>query len=159
MAFKAEKDTIVNKSPVETFNDLQSAFERIGKVQESDVESGRIKGKTKYGLQTVKITATLEAMEGQTKITFHGKSDDAQGIGAQKGIERLFETMQNLDNPDFQPSKTGISFAQVIANILAFIIGVIIYVSIDNWWIATLVYAVFVVVVNLIYSNKKKAEK
>mgnify|MGYP001086064707 CR=1 FL=1 len=110
--FKAEKEYFVNQSPEEAINDLREAFERIGKSQNVDIDAGRITGKTRFGLQTVKIEATLTALEGQTKIVFRGKSDDAQGIGAQKGIERLFETMQNLDNLDYQPSKTGISFGQ-----------------------------------------------
>ena len=157
--FKAEKSYVVDQSQSEVLNDLKEAFESIGKVQDVDAGAGKIKGQTRFGLQKVKIEATLEALDGQTKITYNGKSDDAQGIGAQKGIERLFETMQNLDNLDYQPSKTGISFGQVIANVLAFIIGVIIYVIIDNWWIATLIFTIFVVVANSIFSNRKKSEK
>ena len=155
--FKAEKSYVVDQSQSEALNDLKQAFEQIGKVQDVDIKAGIIKGNTRYGLQKVKIEAILESQEGQTKITFHGKSDDAQGIGAQKGIERLFETTQNLDNLDYQPSKTGISFGQVAANVLLVIIAFIIGFTIENIWISTLVLAVVLGVVNIIFSKTKKS--
>jgi len=55
--FRAEKVYLYDKSPDETFEDLKDALERIGKVQDFDIDSGRIKGITRYGLQKVKIEA------------------------------------------------------------------------------------------------------
>ena len=157
--FRAEKKYLYDKSPGETFEDLKDALERIGKVQDFDIDSGRIKGITRYGLQKVKIEAILRARDNQTEITFHGKSDDAQGEGARKGIERLFETMGNLDNPEFSPSKSGISFGQVLANILIIIIAFVIGFSIENQWISIIVLAVSVFVVNYIFSKLKNTKK
>ena len=157
--FRAEKVYLYDKSLDETFEDLKDALEKIGKVQDINIDSGRITGITRYGLQKVKIEAILEAKDNQTELTFHGKSDDAQVEGARRGIERLFETMGNLDNPEFTPSKTGISFGQVLANILIIIIAFVIGFSIENQWISIIVLAVSVFVVNYIYSKLKNAKK
>jgi len=157
--FRVEKECVYDKSAEETLKDLQEALEKIGKVKGIDVEKGTISGKTRYGLQGVKIEAALEAMDSKTKIIFHGKSDDAQGKGAQKGIERLFETMQNLENPEFTPSKTGISFGQVFANILIIIIAFVIGFSIENKWISIIVLAVSVFLINYFFSISKKTRK
>jgi len=154
--FRAEKKYSYDKSPGETFEDLKDALERIGKVQDFNIDSGRIKGITRYGLQKVKIEAVLKARDNQTEITFHGKSDDAQGEGARKGIERLFETMGNLDNPEFTPSKTGISFGQVIANILVLIIAFVIGLNIENEWISIIILAVSIFLINYFFSISKK---
>lgn len=155
-AFQAEKEYLYNKSKAETLNDIEEALKRIGKVTRIDVENGVISGKTRFGLQGVKIKAVLVPEDGQTKITFHGKSDDVQGIGAQKGIERVFETMQNLDNPEFTPSKTGITFGQIAANVLAVVLAFLIGYFIENQWIGILVLAVSVVFINLLFSKSKK---
>ncbi|MEA3327073.1 MAG: hypothetical protein U9R53_07155 [Chloroflexota bacterium] len=157
--FRAEKVYLYDKSQDETFKDLKDALERIGKVQDFDIDSGKFKGKTRYGLQKVKIEATLEARDNQTEITFHGKSDDAQGEGARKGIERLFETMGNLDNPEFSPSKSGISIGQVLANILIIIIAFVIGFSIENQWISIIVLAVCVFLINYFFSITKITRK
>lgn len=156
--FKAEKSYVLDQSQSEVLNELKEAFERIGKVRDVDVKAGKIKGNTRYGLQKVKIEATVESHEGQTKITFRGKSDDAQGIGAQKGIERLFETMQNLDNTAYQPSKSGISVGQVAANVLLVIIAFIIGFTIENIWISTLVLAVVLALINMLFSRGRKTK-
>jgi len=98
-------------------------------------------------------------MDSKTKIIFHGKSDDAQGEGARRGIERLFETMGNLDNPEFSPSKSGISFGQVIANILAIIIAFVIGFYIENEWISIIILAVSIFLINYFFSISKKTRK
>jgi len=159
MPFKIKKEYVYNKSLAETLKELQDAFERIGKVRSKDIEKGTISGKTRFGLQSVQIEALLEEVDGKTKIIFQGKSDDIQGIGAQKGIERLFETMQNLDNAEFIPSKSGITFGQVIANIIAFVVALVIGFTIENIWISAFVLAVSVFLINYFYNKFSKDKK
>lgn len=156
--FSTEKEYVYNKMPDQTFKDLEIALRKIGSVKMVDVNKGIITGKARYGLQNAKIEAKLEALEGKTKIVFHGKSDDVQGIGAQKAIERLYETMKNLDNPDFIPSKSGISFGQIAANIVAIIIAFLIGYLIENEWIGILVLAVSVYLINFFFSKAKKTK-
>ena len=107
----------------------------------------------------MKIEAALEAMDSKTKIIFHGKSADSSGRETQKGIERLFETMQNLENPEFTPSKTGISLGQVLANILIIIIAFVIGFSIENEWISIIILAVSIFLINYFFSISKKTRK
>jgi len=154
--FSTEKEYIYDKSPEETFEDLKNALEKIGSVKAIDSENGNISGKARYGLQKAKIEAKIEAFEGKTKIIFKGKSDDVQGIGAQKVIERLFETMKNLDNPEFTPSKSGISLGQIAANLVAVIVAILIGILIENEWIGILVLAVSVYFINYFYSKSKQ---
>lgn len=127
--FRSTQELIYDKSPDETIKDLEQALHLIGKVQEIDITQGRLIGKAKYGLQRVKLEARVAAHDQQTLITVLGKSDDIQGIGAQKAIERLFETMQNLDNTDFKPSKTGVKWLPTLASVLLFIFAIIISIG------------------------------
>ena len=154
--FSTEKEYIYDKSPEETFEDLKNALEKIGSVKEFDSENGKISGKARFGLQTAKIEAKIEALDGETKIFFKGKSDDVQGQGAQKVIERLFETMKNLENPEFTPSKSGVSFGQIVANVIVVIIAILIGFFIENEWIGILVLVVFVYLLNYFYSKSKQ---
>ncbi len=125
-AFKTDREFNYEKNPADTLSDIEKAFVMIGKVQQIDRQTGSIQGKTKYGLQTVKIDAQVEVIDGNTKILFHGKSDDFGAVGAQKGIDNLINTMQNLDNTKYVPSKTaGISPLWVIAVILEITFSII----------------------------------
>lgn len=115
-AFKTVRELAYEKNLAETFADIEKAFIAIGKIQQIDRQAFTIQGKTKYGLQTVYINAQVEVADGKTKVVFHGKSDDFGAVGAQRAIDNLINTMQNLDNINYVPSKTsGVKPLWVIA--------------------------------------------
>jgi hypothetical protein len=106
----------------------------------------------RFGLQKVKIEAGVEALDEGSKITVHGKSDDVQGVGAEKAIDRLFETMQNLDNPDFVPSRSGVKLLPTLASVLLFVFAIIISIGMRTeqtstaWFIIVAVLSVILFV-------------
>ncbi|MGB2963853.1 MAG: hypothetical protein WBB69_07700 [Anaerolineales bacterium] len=104
---KVTQETNYNKPAIETLADLEKALNSIGKVNSVDQTKFSIKGKTKYGLQTVKIEATINGIGDESVISFTAKSDDIGGVGAKDGLKRLIEVMANVDNLDFEVSKTG----------------------------------------------------
>ena len=157
--FSVDKEYFYDKSPEETLNDINAAFEKIGSVKTIDRDNRKISGKARYGLQTAKIEVELEVIDSKTKIHFHGKSDDVQGMGAQKVIERLFETMGNLDNPEFTASKSGITFSQIAAYILSIIVGFVIGFIFENQWVGVVVFAVAVLLIPFFFSKSKKLKK
>jgi len=126
-AFKAVRELNYEKPPSETLSDIEKAFVLIGKVQKVDSEARKIQGKTKYGINRVKINAQVEVIDGKTKILFNGKSDDFGRIGLQKGIDNLINTMQNLDNTEYIPSKTaGVKPLWVISLVIEIFLAMII---------------------------------
>ncbi len=155
--FSVDKEYIYDKSPEETLNDINAALEKIGSVKTIDHDNRKISGKARYGLQTAKIEAELEAIDSKTKILFHGKSDDVQGMGANKVIERLFETMGNLDNPEFTASKSGISFSQIAAYILSIIFGLFIGFIFENQWVGVVVLAIGVFLISYFFSKSRNS--
>jgi hypothetical protein len=96
-----------DKPAAETLIDLERALGRIGKVKSVDPTTQTINGSTRFGLQSVKIEATVTGDETGSVISLIGKSDDARGVGAKNGLERLIATLGNVDDPDFEVSKTG----------------------------------------------------
>jgi hypothetical protein len=108
MAFgKKTQDLNYDKPAAEALADLEKALRRIGKVKSVDPDKMTISGRTKFGLQTVKIEASVADVESGSIISLIGKSDDARGVGAQNGLERLVETMGHVDDLDFEVSETG----------------------------------------------------
>lgn len=126
------QDTVYGKTPSETIMDLEKALNIIGNVQSVDRTALTIHGKTKYGLQTVNIRATITGSESNSKITIDALSDDAWGAGAKNGIQRLLEALQNIENPDYQPNRTGISSTNLALRVALFLI---IFVIVFGGWV------------------------
>lgn len=164
-AFKFNKEINYKKSFDETMLDVQQAFARIGKVKKIDTKKGIIQGKTRYGLQSVKITVNVAAGQDKTVIKFNGKGDDVAGIGAEKGVENLIKTMQNLTDSEFVPSKTGgVTPLFVMASIIEVILFVIIVIgyrnnSMELGVLATLSIIWVILIVYLIVSRIKMNRK
>ena len=135
-AFKTVRELIYEKSPQETIVDMEKAFGKIGNVIKVDYETGKITGKTKYGLNSVTIDAEAKDFEGKTRIIFNGKSGDAAAIGAQNGIANLVAAMQysNADGtviPEVKASAGKIIFMWIFA-VLGGLIGIFLASSIVN---------------------------
>lgn len=103
---KVAQEINYHKSAIGTLADLEKVLTRIGIVNSVDQTEYSIKGKTKYGLQTVKIEATINGIGDESVISFTAKSDDIGGVGAKDGLKRLIEMMSNVDNLDFEVSET-----------------------------------------------------
>jgi len=132
MAFgKITQEISYNQSTDKTLEDLKEALSRIGKVKSVDPDALLIKGKTRFGLQTVKIEATINGDDENSVISFVGKSDDIKGVGAKKGLEHLIETMGNLDDPNYKVSKTGLDGLQW-TYLLSGILGLIVFLIMLN---------------------------
>jgi len=138
MAFgKISQEISYNQSSDKTLEILEEALSRIGKVRSVDSDALIVKGKTRFGLQTIKIEATISGDDDESVISFVGKSDDIKGLGAKKGIERLIETMENIDDPNYEVSKTGfdgLQWTYLISGILGITIFLIILSVSPDWF-------------------------
>jgi hypothetical protein len=78
------------RHPRDVFAALASALETIGKVKETDESEGFIRGRTRYGLQVVrlKIHVTTGPDSG-SHVSVEALADDVWGAGARKGIAKL----------------------------------------------------------------------
>jgi hypothetical protein len=84
------------KSSLEALADLQRAFASIGKVVEISKLTMSITGKTRYGLQSVKLrVSVLPQGEGQSLIQVQGSGDDIWGAGARKGTDKLLRALES----------------------------------------------------------------
>lgn len=125
--FETVKELVYEKSPSDTISDIENAFSQIGKLISSQRKEGRIRGKTKYGLNSVAIDAQVNAVDGKTLVIFRGKSGDVGALGAHKGIENLINTMQNLGNAEYIPSKTaGVKPLRIIASSILLVLSIFI---------------------------------
>jgi hypothetical protein len=135
-AFRIDQELVYEKSPAETLTEMEKAFAKIGKVVKLDYETGKLSGKTKYGLNEVIIDTEVTEYEGKTKIVFHGKSGDIAAIGARNGIARLVAAMQysNADGteiPEVKASVGKLIFMWIFAA-LGGLIGVFLASSVLN---------------------------
>jgi hypothetical protein len=117
------------KSANDTFTDIHNSLAKIGKIKVSDQIAHSLRGSLKYGLQSIKVEASVQGNELESVISFKAKSDDVRGIGARKGLDRLIESMQHLDDPNYQVSKTGVSAGQWLYLLLG-LIGILAFLAI-----------------------------
>jgi hypothetical protein len=127
MAFgKITQEMKYQKSPHETLIDLEKALNNLGKVKKIEQTANTIHGRTRFGLQSVKIQATVNGNDDESIISFIAKSDDVGGVGARNGLDRLMETLENVDNLSYEVSKTGLNKLQWIYIILGGI-GILVF--------------------------------
>ena len=85
------------KSVVDTLADLEQAFASIGKVVEVSKLTASVTGKTRYGLQAVKLrVSVLPQGEASSTIQIQGFGDDIWGGGARKGTDKLLRALESL---------------------------------------------------------------
>ena len=158
----ATQDIAYNKSADETFLDVQKALSIIGKVKNTDKITLTIEGTSKYGLQSVK----LKVKNPQRKtsiISISGFSDDVWAAGAKNCMKCLIETMNNLDNPDYKPSKTGVEPMNMTLRLVGFIVASVLVAAIITWGNLLVVCGVvllgFVVLVYFIIARMRFGKK
>lgn len=130
------RDTTYSKYAEETFGDVQKALSMIGRVEKADQATLTIEGTSRYGLQSVKLKVKITPRGETSDVTLVGFSDDIRAVGAKKCIERLLETMGNLGNADYKPSRTGIKPGNMALRLAGFIILVLILLLLGSTAIA-----------------------
>jgi hypothetical protein len=84
------------KSSLEALADLERAFSAIGKVVEISKSTMSITGKTRYGLQFVKLrVSVLDQGDAKSLIQIQGFGDDVWGGGARKGTDKLIRALES----------------------------------------------------------------
>ncbi len=114
---------VVISSPLAGAFDLVSqAMGRLGKVKKEDRQQQFVEGRIKYGLQSVKVRASLvERDAGKTNVLIQASSDDVWGVGAKNATKRLVEALRNLDNPGYQPDRLGMHPAALVGLLIGFV--------------------------------------
>ena len=92
------KDTELDygKRPELAFEDLRQALSAIGKVEEADPEAMFLRGRTRFGLQRVRIKLRVASSVHGSTISIHALADDLWGMGAKKGIDKLITALEGL---------------------------------------------------------------
>lgn len=128
MAFgKINQEMTYQRSPEETLVDLEKALNKLGKVKKIDRSANTITGKVRYGLQSTNIQATVSGSDDKSTISFVAKKGDIGGIAAKNSLERLRETLENVDDLSYEVSRTGLNQMQWIYVVLG-VIGVVLLV-------------------------------
>lgn len=86
------------KSAMETLADLQIAFDTIGKAIGISKTTLSITGKTRCGLQSVKLrVSVLSQGDRQSLVQIQGFGDDVWGGAARKGTDKLLRALDALN--------------------------------------------------------------
>ena len=126
-------EVVVSCSLIDAFKHVSQAVESLGKVKKEDSQQQFIEGRIRYGLQSVKVRASLvEREEGKTNVVIQASSDDIWGGGARKATERLVETLCNLDNPGYTPDRLGMHPAALFAVLIGFVFLMILIINYLN---------------------------
>jgi hypothetical protein len=84
------------KSAIMALADLERAFSSIGKVVEISKLTMSVTGKTRYGLQSVKLrVSVLDQGDNKSLIQIQGFGDDIWGGGARKGTDKLIRALES----------------------------------------------------------------
>lgn len=81
---------------LEALADLERAFSSIGKVVEISKLTMSLTGRTRYGLQSVKLqVSVLDQGTNQSLIQIQSFGDDIWGGGARKGTDKLLRALES----------------------------------------------------------------
>jgi len=156
---ESSQELAYHKSAPDAFGDAQKALSMIGEMKKSDPVALSIEGTSKYGLQNVRLIVRVTPQGNESSILIRGFSDDIWASGAKNCISRLQEAMGNLDNPEYRPSKTGVSPQRMILTLLVFVIavlGVIVILPYLPLWVTGLlvVFGVGALIWSLVAGNR-----
>jgi hypothetical protein len=134
---EAGRQVPYSKPPEAAFDDVCRALELIGKIRQADKAALTIRGTCRYGFQAIDLRIQVGPRDGASLIDIRAFSDDIRASGARHGTDRLLETLSNLDNPDYKPSKTGLSPASMLLRLAGFVILVlallVVFASTPSW--------------------------
>jgi hypothetical protein len=140
---EATKEVEYDKPPLQTLGDLQSALSKIGQVSGVDEQEMTVQGTSRYGLQKVRMRLIVTPNGNGSKITAVSLSDDVWAAGAKNCNRRLFEALQNLNNPNYVPSQGGMSLLRLILSFVAFVVVLLFILTalpyLPSWVTATVI--------------------
>ena len=120
------------ESPQVAFERAVSALKQGGSIVRSDEGSRTLSGRIVYGLQRVAVDVHVTGDERSSQVVVSAKSDDIQQIGAASALERMFQTMENINNPNFKPDRRGATTGGLIFQIVVFVVILIVVIGFIN---------------------------
>jgi hypothetical protein len=80
-------------SPADAFEKALRAMSAIGKVTESDVSEGFVRGTTRYGFQKVRLKVHVRPQDAGSVVGVKALADDVWGKGARSGMMRFRDAL------------------------------------------------------------------
>lgn len=114
-------EVVISDTADATADVVSHAINRLGRVKRREGNQA-VHGRIKYGLQSVKVCASLvERVRGQTTVVIQASGDDVWGTAAKSATERLVEMLLNLDNPGYRPDRLGMHPAALVGLLIGFV--------------------------------------
>ena len=116
-----DNELILVTDTATAFASVRSAIERLGRVSETDEKRRVVEGRVRFGLQSVRVRASIAEEEPhRTRVVIQASSDDVWGAGAKSATRRVMETLRNLNTPGYQPDRLGIHPAALAGVLIGF---------------------------------------
>ena len=117
--------------PEEIAGKAERALMGIGALEEATERS--VTGTVAYGLRRASLYVTwAEELEGMV-VTLQATGDDVDGLAEASALDRFEASYRNLDNPHFQPDRTGVSPVNLLLAIGLFAGAVLLLTGIGVW--------------------------
>ena len=121
------------KPVAEAFSDAQKALSAIGRVTNSDPIRHTLQGKTRYGLQGVKLQITITHSDAGSTVCASANSDDVWDAGGKSAVKRFHDALKSVDDPTYSPRKNGLTPLQTTAGVSAFLLILLGIMALIRW--------------------------
>lgn len=76
------------------YEDVKRAFTEIGKVLEASPLTRTVMGRTRFGLQSIRLRVAVHAVDDQSsRVDIQSFGDDLWGGGARRGADKLVRAL------------------------------------------------------------------
>lgn len=118
-----DNELILVTDAATAFASVRSAMERLGRVRKTDEKLRAVEGRVRFGLQSVRVRASIaEEESGRTRVVVQASSDDVWGAGAKSATRRMMELLRNLNTPGYRPDRLGMHPAALVGVLLGFVL-------------------------------------
>lgn len=121
------------KSVADAFMDAEKALAAIGVVKDSNLERYTLRGKTRYGLQGIKISIDVTPVNAGSAIRAIAKSDDIWDAGGKSAVKRFFEALGRADDPTYVPRKNALTPLQTTSRVIGFVAILLGVMALIHW--------------------------
>lgn len=90
----SERTVTIQHQPTEALNMVRRAFEDIGKVKSVEDDKMLVRGSTRYGLQKVRLKASVAPDPAGSVVTVKAQGDDVWGKAAKSAVQRLADALE-----------------------------------------------------------------
>lgn len=81
----------------QALRDVEAAFATIGKVLDSSPLTRTVTGRSRFGLQRIKLRVSIhDRGDGTSTLQIHSFGDDIWGGGARKGTHKLLRALDDV---------------------------------------------------------------